>query len=76
MAKLIRRSEALRRINALEEQCAASGDRKGGEWIVRAFNAIMSCKVEEKLYCPKCGRELRREKTSEGGSEAESCPDK
>ena len=69
MAKLIRRSEALRRINMLEEQCAASGDRKGGEWIVKAFNAIMSCKVEEKLYCAKCGKELRTPKDTKGGSE-------
>lgn len=69
MAKLIRRSEALRRINLLEEQCAASGDRKGGEWIVKAFNAIMSCKVEEKLYCAKCGKEIPLNSKESEGSE-------
>ena len=69
MATLIRRSEALKRINQLEEKANAAGDRKGAEWIVKCFNAIMSCKVEEKLYCAKCGKELRPPKDTEVGSE-------
>ena len=35
MAILIRRSEALKRINQLEEKAAAASDKKGGEWIVK-----------------------------------------
>jgi hypothetical protein len=65
MAVLIRRSEALRRINQLEEKCMASGDKKGGEWIVKAFNAIMSCKIEERIFCTKCGKPVDAKKIPE-----------
>ena len=55
---LIRRSDALDKINKLEEQCAERSDRAGGEWIVKAFNAIMSCEVQEEadlaLYKETC----------------------
>lgn len=56
MATLIRRSEVLRRINQLEEKAGASGDKKGAEWLVKAFNAVMSCKVEERVFCAQCGK--------------------
>ena len=65
MAVLIRRSEALRRINQLEEKCMASGDKKGSEWIVKAFKAIMSCKVEERIFCAKCGKPVDVKKIPE-----------
>ncbi len=59
MATLIRRAEALKRINQLEEKAAAQADRAGAEWIVKAFNAVMSCKVEERIFCAKCGKAIR-----------------
>lgn len=59
MATLIRRTEALRRINKLEENAAASGDKAGAEWIVKCFNAIMSCRVEERVFCAKCGKPVK-----------------
>ncbi len=70
MAVLIRRSEALKRINMLEEKANAAGDRKGAEWIVKCFNAIMSCKVEEKVFCEKCGKPVKTDKIpdSDGGA--------
>ena len=70
MAVLIRRSEALKRINMLEEKAAGSGDKKGAEWIVKCFNAIMSCKVEERIFCAQCGKPVKTEKIpeTEGGS--------
>jgi len=61
MAVLIKRSEALRRINRLEERAAAAGYPKGCEWITKCFNAIMSCKVEEKVFCAKCGRPVNQD---------------
>ena len=69
MAVLIRRSEALKRINMLEEKAAGSGDKKGAEWIVKCFNAIMSCKVEERIFCAQCGKPVKTEKIpeTEGG---------
>ena len=70
MATLIRRSEVLRRIKQLEEKAGASGDRKGAEWLVKAFNAVMSCKVEERIFCAQCGKPVKAEKIpeTEGGS--------
>ena len=70
MAVLIRRSEALKRINMLEEKAAAAGDKKGTEWIVKCFNAIMSCKVEERIFCAQCGKPVKTEKIpeTEGGA--------
>lgn len=59
MATLIRRSDALKRINRLEESAVASGNRAGAEWIVKAYNAIMSCRVEERVFCQKCGKALK-----------------
>ena len=70
MATLIRRSEVLRRIKQLEEKAGASGDRKGAEWLVKAFNAVMSCKVEERIFCAQCGKPVKAEKIpeTEGGA--------
>ena len=70
MATLIRRSEVLRRIKQLEEKAAAAGDKKGAEWLVKAFNAVMSCKVEERIFCAQCGKPVKAEKIpeTEGGS--------
>ena len=65
MATLIRRSEALKRINQLEEKANAAGDRKGAEWIVKCFNAIMSCKVEERIFCAQCGKPVKAGKIPE-----------
>ena len=59
MATLIRRSEALKRINKLEERATEIGDKKGAEWIVKCFNAIMSCKVEERFFCSGCGKPVK-----------------
>ena len=59
MARLIRRTEALRKINQLEEKARAAGDAAGADWIVKCFNAIMSCKVEERIFCSGCGKKIR-----------------
>lgn len=69
MATLIRRSEALKRVNALEEKALAAGDKKGCEWIVKCFNAIMSCKVEDRVFCARCGKPVKTGKLpdSQGG---------
>ena len=67
MATLIRRSEALKRINQLEEKAAAASDKSGAEWIVKCFNAIMSCKVEERIFCAQCGKPVKTEKMPEDG---------
>lgn len=70
MAILIRRSEALKKINQLEEKAAAASDKKGSEWIVKCFNAIMSCKVEDRVFCTQCGKPVKAAKIPEdrGGS--------
>lgn len=65
MAILIRRSEALKRINQLEEKAAAASDKNGSEWIVKCFNAIMSCKVEERVFCAQCGKPVKAAKIPE-----------
>lgn len=70
MARLIRRTEALRRINQLEEKARADGDQAGADWIVKCFNAVMSCRVEDRIFCSGCGKKIRTAKIpdSEGGS--------
>lgn len=70
MAILIRRSEALKRINRLEEKAVAADDKNGAEWVVKCFNAIMSCKVEERVFCAQCGKPVKAAKIPEdrGGS--------
>ena len=72
MAKLIRRAEALKRLNILEEKAIAAKDRAGAEMIVKCWNAIMSCKVEERVFCTGCGKVIRTEQIPEedqlGGS--------
>ena len=70
MARLIRRSEALKRINQLEEKAREDGDQAGADWIVKCFNAIMSCRVEERVFCSECGKKIRvpRERDSQGGA--------
>lgn len=67
MATLIRRSEALKRINQLEEKANIAGDRKGAEWIVKCFNAIMSCRIEERVFCAQCGKAVKTAKVPEDG---------
>lgn len=59
MATLIRRAEALKRLNILEEKAMAAKDRAGAEMIVKCFNAIMSCKVEERVFCARCGKVIK-----------------
>ena len=61
MATLIRRSEALKRINQLEEKAREAGD-PGAEWIVKCFNAIMSCRVEDRIFCARCGKPVKASK--------------
>ena len=68
MATLIRRSEALRRINQLEEKAVDSGDKNGAEWMVKAFNVIMSCKVEDRVFCAQCGKPVKTAKIDDGGA--------
>ena len=58
MATLIRRSEALKRINQLEEKAREAGD-PGAAWIVKCFNAIMSCRVEDRIFCAQCGKPVK-----------------
>ena len=65
MAILIKRSEALDRINKLEEKCTETGDKAGGEMLVKAFNAIMSCKVVDRVFCDKCGKPVITRKIPE-----------
>lgn len=60
MATLIRRSEALKRINRLEERAVALGNPKGCEWIVKCFNEIMACRVEDPVLCSECGKKIKR----------------
>ena len=59
MATLIRRAEALKRLNILEEKAMAAKDRAGAEMIVKCWNAIMSCKVEERVFCTGCGKVVK-----------------
>lgn len=66
MARLIRRTEALRRINDLEEKARAKGDQAGAEWIVKCFNAIMSCRIEERIFCSGCGKKNQGRENARG----------
>ena len=59
MAILIRRADALKRINQLEEEAREAGDHAGAEWVVRCFHAVMSCKVERKIFCNECAKRIR-----------------
>lgn len=65
MATLIRRAEALKRLNILEEKAMAAKDRAGAEMIVKCWNAIMSCKVEERVFCKECGKVVKTADISE-----------
>ena len=65
MATLITRSEMLKRINQLEEKAVAAGDKSGGEWLVKAYNAVMSCKVIDRVFCDKCGKPIKASKIPE-----------
>ena len=67
MARLIRRAEALRKINQLEEKARANGDVAGADWIVKCFGAIMSCRVEDRVFCSGCGKKIRTAKIPEDG---------
>ena len=69
MARLIRRTEALRRINQLEEEARADGDQAGADWIVKCFNAVMSCRVEDRVFCSGCGKKIRTAKIPEDGGD-------
>lgn len=67
MATLIRRAEALKRLNILEEKAMAAKDRAGAEMIVKCWNAIMSCKVEERVFCTGCGKVVKTADIPEEG---------
>jgi rRNA maturation endonuclease Nob1 len=66
MATLIRRNEALKRINQLEEKAREAGKQEAIDWIAKCFNAIMSCKVEERVFCAKCGKPVKIDKIPDG----------
>ena len=59
MATLIRRADALRRLNKLEEKYQDIGDRAACDAVVKCYNAIMSCKVEERVFCTGCGKPVK-----------------
>ena len=67
MATLIRRADALKQINRLEEKAKESGDAGGAEWIVKCWNAIMSCRVESRIFCNECGKRIQIRKEPDGG---------
>ena len=71
MATLIRRADALRRINQLEEKAKDAGDMAGANWIVKCWNAVMSCKVEQRVFCNGCGKPVPTAKIpeNEGGAD-------
>lgn len=68
MAVLIRRSEVLDRLNKLEEKAMAASDLTSANMCVKMFNAVMSCEVQDKVFCSKCGKPVKTEKIHEGGS--------
>ena len=70
MATLIRRSEALKRIDQLQDKAAEIGDENGGKWLTKVYNAIMSCKVQDRIFCAQCRKALKAEKLpeNEGGA--------
>ena len=59
MATLIRRGEVVRRLRKMEEKYADGGDKKSAEALVKVFNMVMSCKVEEKVFCAQCGKPVK-----------------
>lgn len=67
MATLIRRADALRVINRLEEKARENGDTKGADWIIKCYNAIMCCRVETRIFCNKCGKRIGKAQESDGG---------
>lgn len=69
MATLIRRSEALGKLNKMEEKYRKSGDQAARLLIVRCYNMIMSCKVEERVFCARCGKPVKTAKIPEDGGE-------
>ena len=70
MATLIRRSDVLRIVNQMEEKCGDAGDKDGAKLMVKMYNAVMSCKVESRVFCARCGKPIKTEKIpeSEGGA--------
>ena len=70
MATLIRRTEVLKRINQMEEKARDAGDRAACGVLIKVYNAVMSCKVEEKVFCAKCGKPVKTDKIpdSDGGA--------
>jgi hypothetical protein len=67
VARLIRRTDALRKINQLEEKARADGDQVCADWIVKCFNAVMSCRVEDRIFCSACGKKIQAAKAPEDG---------
>ena len=65
---MIGREEAIWRIKKLEESALNAGDEKDALCYVRAYNAIMSCRVYEP------GKMLK--KPSMGGQQTESSQDR
>ncbi len=70
MATLIRRPEVLKRINQMEEKARDAGDWVACGVLIKVYNAVMSCKVEEKVFCAKCGKPVKTDKIpdSDGGA--------
>ena len=52
----------------MEENCSGSGDKKSAEILVKVFNMVMSCKVEERVFCTQCGKPVKTETIPEDGS--------
>ena len=70
MATLIRRAEVLKRVKQMEENCADAGDKDGAKLMVKVYNAVMSCKVENRVFCAQCGEAVKTAKIpkSDGGA--------
>ena len=62
MATLIRRSDALKAINHLEEKAREAGDDAAAEAIVQCWHAVMSCRVESRIFCNECRKRIKPEK--------------
>ena len=67
MATLIRRADVLRVVSQMEEKCADSGDKEGAKLMIKVYNAVMSCKVENRVFCAQCGKPIKTEKIPESG---------
>ncbi len=76
MARLIRRSEALNKMTQMEEKALKQNDKAAADCYIRAFNAIMSCKVEERVFCSKCGKPIKIKKVTSDDDRGGSFPDK